>query len=187
MKRKRILTLIIVVLLIGVVLYCQPAKSKYLTFKEAYAIASREAKSWNIDALLLYSTSVDKLNETDELLNGKRKNWNFEFAIPESKSHYVVEIEAGNITFQQQLSGQVLKKVDLIVDSDILHDSTYFLISAQDNYNLLPGKSWANGYHFVVFKIDNKTTMTVYGTNDRGEIKKITFDMQTCEVIRQEE
>lgn len=174
---------ILALFFLGVVIYCQPAKSRFLSFEEAYTIASGEAREWDVDALLLYATSVDKLDETDELLNGKRKNWNFEFAIPGSKNHYAVEIESGEVTFQQQLSGQVLKKSDFVMDSEILHDSTYFLICAQKNYNLLPGGSWANGYHFVVFKLDTKPVMTVYGTSESGEIKKITYDMQTCEVI----
>ena len=54
---------------------------------------------------------------------------------------------------------------------------------AKENYGLLPGSDWAQGYHFVLENSGVALVLSVVGRNTDGSISRIYFNAKTGEVI----
>lgn len=184
MKNKSILLLplilIISIFTISVVNSNPPTKN--LSLKSAYELALEKATDWNMDAQLYSLTSVDNDDNIIEGLNGRRRYWNFQFGVTNSNNHLIITIHDGKIKNFVPTKGPNLKD-ELINLDDIKFDSIDILNKAKVQFNLLPGKQWAQGYHFTLNKIDNQVIMEVIGLDDNGYFTRISYDSFTGTLI----
>lgn len=71
-----------------------------------------------------------------------------------------------------------------IVDLNKIHfDSDKIVDKAKKEYNLLPGKGWAEGYHFVLRKLNSDPTVEVVGRDKKGRFIKIIFNARTGKFV----
>ncbi|MED4355026.1 hypothetical protein P9265_22400 [Schinkia azotoformans] len=157
---------------------------------EAYQIAFSVAKDWNKNAVLVSLTSVDDSNnrvKAAQGIQGKRKTWNIDFANPNSNSneHLFVTISEGVVKNKIQTKGPNIQE-KFIHSFNI--NSPEVVDSAIKDFNLLPGKEWAVGYHFKLEKIDNKTLITVVGLDPKNNFfTEINYDAVTGKLINVEQ
>ncbi len=62
-------------------------------------------------------------------------------------------------------------------------DSKEAVEKAKKDFNLKPGVTWANGYHFSIMNNGKQTFMTVTGLNAENRFTQIFYDLKTGECI----
>lgn len=67
---------------------------------------------------------------------------------------------------------------------DLALTSENAVFSAITDYNLLPGKDWAKGYHFVLRSFDNNIDFQVVGLGIDNKIIRIAFDGSTGNFVK---
>lgn len=158
--------------------------TKPLTLKEAYELSLKEAAKWNSKAALCFMTSVDNpvTENVFEGIDGKRRYWNFEYAVPNTNQHHIITIHDGQVVKSIDTKG-LNKNDDLIFSKDIALDSMEALDKAKKEFELKQGVGWAVGYHFVLNKIIDKNVLTVVGLDKYGHFSKINYNASTKELI----
>jgi hypothetical protein len=183
---KKILTVICVLLLFTLVSNNVFAKDEdnELTLKEAYTVALVKAKQWDSKAMLSYLGSVDNPDIGNKIdgSDGKRRYWNVLFTAPETNKALILTIhdkEFVNVVSTVGGTSGSHKKENLIVPEDIILDSPEALKIAKTTYKLKPGQNWAIGYHFNIYKTNNKAILEVVGLNEKNKFTQIYFDATT--------
>jgi hypothetical protein len=153
-----------------------------LSLMEAYRLALPQAKAWSTQAQLVLATSVDDSNKELAGTTGTRAKWNLLFANVTAEETLLVAVENGTIvkasTNKEKTMENTLVRPDLMKT-----DSKDVIEKARRDFNLQPGKEWANGYHFSIMNNGKQTYMTVTGLSAEGQFTQIFYDVQTGECI----
>jgi hypothetical protein len=158
-----------------------PVRSE-LSLMEAYHLALPQAKAWSTEAQLVLATSVDDGNKELAGTAGIRAKWNLLFANVAAEESLLIAVENGAIakasTNKEKTMENTLIRPDLMKT-----DSKDVIEKAKRDFNLQPGKEWANGYHFSIMNNGKQTYMTVTGLSAEGQFTQIFYDVQTGECI----
>lgn len=152
---------------------------------EAYKIANAEAIKWDKSARPYFITSVDDSTESVYVKgeDGKRNCWNFDFVVENSNKHLIITLRNKVVVNKIEAVSNV--NTDYIIDIENLWISTAkAVIIAKDNFGLLPGTDWAQGYHFVLENDGSVLILSVVGINADGDMSRVFFNAKTGKVIR---
>lgn len=73
---------------------------------------------------------------------------------------------------------------DYIINmSEVRVSTAEAVMEARDNFGLLPGNHWAQGYHLVLENDGSALTLSVIGVNHDGSMSRVLFNAKTGEVI----
>ncbi|NOU88582.1 hypothetical protein GC102_22915 [Paenibacillus sp. LMG 31460] len=155
-----------------------------ITLKEAYLLGLNKAKGWDPNAALIIMTSVDDKKEGSKGSNGKRRNWNLIFGVPETNKQLIITINDKDIINSKSNEDIIMKKSMIVSLEDIKVDSPEALKQTLEKHPIEPGKDWAEGHHFGLYKIEEsgKTAETVTGF-DNGKFTKIALDASKGELL----
>ncbi|MFJ7920525.1 hypothetical protein ACIQ6U_12270 [Lysinibacillus fusiformis] len=166
------------------------SENQELSIKQAIELAYPSAVKWNGNAQLLSAINID-LDKPGKGIgaNGKRKNWNISFGVPDTNKYFLVTIHDGVIDGLKDLTTEgtspYLKK-EFVGFDDIKYDSPDLLKKALKMGSIYPGKGWAKGYNFMLRKDTgtNIPLMLVIGWNsNQTEMKAAGFNVTTGEYI----
>lgn len=161
-----------------------------LSIKQAIELAYQSALKWNENAQLLDAINID-LDKPGKGIggNGKRKNWNISFGVPDTNKYFLVTIHDGKIDglndFTREGTSPYPKKEFIGID-DIKYDSPELLKKALEIGGVYPGKDWAKGYNFWLRKDieTNIPLMLVIGWNkNQTKMNAAGFNVTTGEYI----
>lgn len=163
-----------------------------LSIKQAIELAYPSALKWNKNAQLLDAINID-LDKPKKGIgaNGKRKNWNISFGVPNTNKHFLVTIHDGEIDGLNDLTTEGASpypKKEFVVLDDIKYDSPELLKKGLEMGSIYPGKDWAKGYNFMLRKDTRTNTpvMLIIGWNRvQTEMKAVGFNVTTGEYIPQ--
>lgn len=147
---------------------------------EAFEIASAEAVKWDASAQPYFITSVDDGIESEAVKgqDGKRHNWNFDFVVENTDKHLIITLHDKTVVSKTEAQSHTNR--ECIIDIKDLRISTAeAVITAREKYGLLPGKSWAEGYHFVLENHGSQLILSVVGRSEDGAMSRISFDAKT--------
>lgn len=162
----------------------QPNYDNSIDLSEAYKIAYEEAFRWNALAEPYFITSVDDPIESTHVKgeNGKRNYWNFDFVVESTSKHLIITMHDKTVVNKIEAKSNVDN--DYIINIEELSISTAEAVDiAKDDYGLLPGTDWAQGYHFVLEKEGPALILSVVGLNEKGIMSRVFFNAKTGEVI----
>lgn len=151
---------------------------------EAYKIASIEAKQWSSQAEPYFISSVDDPIKSEGIKgeNGRRNYWNFDFVVRDTNKHLIISVQDKTIVSKTEAESNVNN--DHIIDiREIRISSADAVDIAKENYGLLPGIGWAEGYHFVLENSGSAPVLSVVGRNEKGLMSRVFFNAKTGEVI----
>ena len=161
------------------------ASSKEFSLLEACRFAKEKAREeWSKDAEIYYVLSVDDREKESKSKgeHGKRRYWNVILAKPGTDDQMLYTIHNQKIVEKLALTEPVNN--ENIVDLNKIHfDSDKIVDKAKKEYNLLPGKGWAEGYHFVLRKLNSDPTVEVVGRDKKGRFIKIIFNARTGKFV----
>lgn len=183
---KRVLLMFILILLLFTFLCAskQPGNDDSVDLHEAYKIAYAEATKWDKLAEPYFITSVDDSIDYNAIKgeNGKRNYWNFDFVVADTNSHLIISVHDKAVVNKIEAESEV--NINYIMDIKKLRISTTEAVAiAKENYGLLPGSDWAQGYHFVLENSGVALVLSVVGRNTNGSISRIYFNAKTGEII----
>lgn len=162
-----------------------------LSIKQAIELAYPSALKWNKNAQLLDAINIDLDKKSGKTIggNGKRKNWNIAFGVPDTNKLFLVTIHNGKIdkiNYFTNNSSSPYPKKEFIQMKDIKFDSPELLKKALEMGSIYPGKDWAKGYNFMLRKDTerNINLILVIGWNsDQTKMKAVGFNITTGEYI----
>lgn len=184
MKKFLLIFCFILLLLIIVFAAKQPYSNGSADLLEAYKIASAQAIKWDKSAKPYFITSVDDSFESVFVKgeNGKRNCWNFDFVVENTNKHLIITIHSKVVINKIEAESNV--DSDHIINMDTICISTADAVKiAKENYGLLPGTDWAQGYHFVLENDGSVLILAVVGLNADGNMSRVFFNAMTGEVI----
>lgn len=184
MKRFWLLFSAILLLSIIILLFNKPHNNCAIDLFEAYKIANAEAVKWDKSAKPYFITSVDDPIESKFVKgeDGKRNYWNFDFVIEHTNKHLIVTVHDESIV--NKIEAESYVNNNYIINIEELRISTKeAILIAKENYGLLPGTQWAQGYHFVLENDGSVLILTVVGLNADGDLARVFFNAVTGEVI----
>ena len=161
-----------------------------LSIKKAIELAYPSAVKWNENAQLLDAINID-LDKSGKGIgaNGKRKNWNISFGVPDTNKYFLVTIHDGKIDGLNDLTTEgttPYPKKEFVAFEDIKYDSPDLLKKALEMGSIYPGKDWAKGYNFFLKKDTEKniSLLLVIGWNsNQTEMTSVGFNVTTGEYI----
>ncbi|MFA9377020.1 MAG: hypothetical protein ACERKZ_09750 [Lachnotalea sp.] len=159
-----------------------------LTLLDAYKKGYGVAHTLNKDSMLYTMTSADVEGQKEhyEGIKGIRNNWNIDFAVPDSTTHYIIQIENGKIIKTSKTVGVKKYKNELIASQDLLINSPEALKIAKKSFGIKKGKIWAIGYHYTVHKIKNQTCIIVTASDIDDQLTRITIDATAGNIVNAE-
>lgn len=166
-------------------------ENQELSIKQAIELAYSSALKWNKKAQLLDAINIDLDKKSEKPIggNGKRKNWNIAFGVPNTNKFFLVTIHNGKTDKLNDLTKKgdspYLKK-EFIQLKNINYDSPELLKKALEMGSIYPGKNWAKGYNFIISKDRerNITFISIIGWNsDQTKMKTVDFNVKTGEYI----
>ncbi|GFZ34021.1 hypothetical protein CSC2_45470 [Clostridium zeae] len=145
---------------------------------EAYQLALKDAKAWSKNAQLVIVTSVD--DDEKELAGntGIRRKWNLLFADVSKGETLLLSISDGSIT-KSSINKEKIIENNLINPDFMKIDSKDVIEKAKKEFQLKPGITWANGYHFSIMNNGNQTFITVTGLSGDNQFTQIFYDIKT--------
>ncbi|MGE7673163.1 hypothetical protein ACQKMV_06195 [Lysinibacillus sp. NPDC094403] len=166
-------------------------KHRELSIKQAIELAYPLALKWNKDVQLLQAINID-LDKPGKSIgsNGKRKNWNISFGVPDTNKYFLVTIHEGKVDHTSDLTGDdssPYPKKEFIQMKDIQYDSPELLKKALKMGSIYPGKDWAKGFNFMLRKDTEKNVnlLLVIGWNsDQTKMEAAGFNASTGEYIK---
>ncbi|SUA98633.1 hypothetical protein [Paenibacillus thiaminolyticus] len=150
------------------------SSSEEITLQEALELGMATAWEWDSSAVPFYLTSVDDESGPSSGHQGKRERWNLQVGTPDNK-RAVIAIRKGAIEGLYPGVGPFVE-THVINREEVVFDSPELLSRSKTEHDLLPGKDWANGYHFVLQVLDGKSTITVIGLDQALHQQKIVFE-----------
>lgn len=184
MMRKKLLPLGLILLLLITLFASRRSHNNSIALLEAYEIATAEAIKWDASAKPYFITSVDDSVKSYSVKgeDGTRSYWNFDFVVEGTDKHLIITIHNKSIVSRIEVESTV--NPDYIINIADLHISTADAVTiARNNYGLLPGIDWAQGYHFVLENDGVALILSVVGLDENGNMKRIHFNAKTGEVI----
>ncbi|WP_427110617.1 hypothetical protein [Lysinibacillus xylanilyticus] len=162
-----------------------------LTIKQAVELANPSALKWNKSAQLLQAINID-IDKPGKLIgsNGKRKNWNISFGVPDTNKYFLVTIHDGKIDQTSDVTGDgssPYPKKEFIQMNDMKYDSPELLQKALKMGSIYPGKDWAKGYNFMLIKDTERNVplLLVIGWNRaQTKMEAAGFNASTGEYIK---
>lgn len=158
-------------------------KINSLTLKEAYSLALTEAIRWCPQAKLCFLSSVDK-EQTDNTSgsDGKRRFWNLQFANSSNNQSLYLSVNDGQVINAGE-NTCYLKEDKCIQFDDVVIDSDNALDEVKSYTELIPGKVWAKGYNFSLYKSENNVYISVVGFNKSGYFTRIKIDAKNGGIL----
>lgn len=135
---------------------------------------------WDTRARLYLLSSVDDKLDGSKGINGKRTVWNMIFNVPEEKISIVVTVFNNSI---YKVSDPVKEEVEpdgfidvnnLRIDSDKIAD-----ISKKGDALIPVSAEFRQGFHYKLYRQDRDTVISIDGSNQHGEYKKIIYNATT--------
>jgi hypothetical protein len=71
---------------------------------------------------------------------------------------------------------QEIDRTQFINMDNLILTSENAVLSAINDYGLLPGQDWAKGYHFVLRSFDDEIDFQVVGLDDDNKILRLAFN-----------
>ncbi|ERI95436.1 hypothetical protein HMPREF1982_00179 [Clostridiales bacterium oral taxon 876 str. F0540] len=161
------------------------ASEKPLTLISAYKTAYHKAIKLDKNAKLITMTSGDNPEESTHDIgeDGKRRFWTLEFALPSKNEGVIITIRDAKIELVKEYRKDNINIKELLDNKEINFDSSDVLKKSKKTYNLLPGKGWAIGYHFILQKVNNMPTLSVLGVDLSGYKTNIQYNSLSGEEI----
>jgi len=135
------------------------------------------------------ATSVDELDAHNQGLDGRRSIWSFVFSKMNSDIQYWIRIRYNEIEWYDFIHQGKTIEEELIFLDDIIIDSPEALNIVLDLYNLKPGKNWARGHHFNLWRgVDENGDILegvlfgVTGFTEEGNFFRAQINLTTGEV-----
>lgn len=144
----------VLLLMVALLIFHQP-RSSSIDLLDAYEIANTEAVKWDASAKPYFITSVDDSVKSyfTKGADGTRNYWNFDFVVENTNRHFIITIY--NKTVVNKIEAESAVNPDYIFSlADLCISTSDAATIARNNYGLLPGIGWAQGYHFVLEKMD---------------------------------
>lgn len=160
-------------------------RSDAIDLREAYKIAAVEARKWDEATKPYFITSVDDPLKSPFVkgADGTRCYWNFDFVVEDTNRHFIVTIHNNTVVNRREAESTV--KSDYIIRITDFRISTADAVTiARKNYGLLPGKDWAQGYHFVLENDGSALILSVIGLDKNGSVARVRFNAKTGEVFQ---
>lgn len=160
-------------------------KNDCLTLNEALRIASNKATEWDSKSVLLSMTSVDNpaLTEKYDGHDGKRRYWNFQFAIPNTDKLLLITIHDGQVISSSEVKESNINENLFISQNEIKLTSQDAIKKCSSYFNIKPGVNWAAGYHFTLDKVDGKPILSIVCSDKEGYFSTISFNAKSGELI----
>ncbi|WP_237096867.1 hypothetical protein [Paenibacillus dendritiformis] len=179
MRKKIMVPIILFIAAVSTTVYLQESsplfsRSEEVTLQEALALGMEKALEWDGSAVPFYLTSVDDEFGTLSGEQGRRERWNLQVGTPDNK-RAVIAIRKGVVEGIYPGVGPFVD-THVIKREEVVFDSPELLTRSRAEHDLLPGKDWANGYHFVLQVLDGKATITVIGLDKASHQQKIVFE-----------
>lgn len=188
MSKKIMVLILLFIAAVITTLYFQASNStsthtEEVTLQEALELGMAKALEWDASAVPFYLTSVDDEFGSISGQQGRRERWNLQVGTPDNK-RAVIAIRKGDV---EGLYPGVGPFVDthVIKREEVVFDSPELLSRSRTEHDLLPGKDWANGYHFVLQVLDGKATITVIGLDKELHQQKIVFESSSSVTMNQ--
>lgn len=146
---------------------------KEITLIEAYKIGFNEVKKYDKEPQLLFLNSVDDERADGE--NGKRRNWQGVFALPNRNHDMVFVIEKGKLKKYTIIAASTEYRIK---DSDIQLDSDQALKKAIKQFKLKINPKedvFRHGYHFRLLRDAKNIFLSVRGRSN-GNYLEIYYD-----------
>lgn len=166
------------------------SEQQELSIKRAIEKAYPLAMIWNKNAALLQVINIDSDKPVEGLgANGKRKNWNILFGVPDTNYVFLVTIHNGKINGLNDLTRKGTSphpKSEFIKLDEIKYDSPELLKKALEMGDIYPGENWAKGYNFMLRKDTEKgipLLLVIGWNNDQTEMTSVDFNVKTGEYI----
>lgn len=154
------------------------ADAESIDLASAYKIALTEAKKWNSNAKTYFASSTDSdYSDVSQGIDGTRKAWTFVFVIENPDTCFNVFIKNGKIDHTQEVVSAFNK--DLVLPEGELKISSQEAVGIVREEGLLPSENWAVGYHFALKNVDGELCLTVIGSNENKEMKRINVNAST--------
>ena len=182
---KRLLSFgVVLLILVFFVFLHVPQDCNAVDLFEAYQIAHSEALNWDAAAKPYFITTVDDNIKSSTIIGevGKRNYWNFVFVIVNTNRHLIITLH--DKTIVNKIETESYTNNDYIINmSEVCVSTAEAVMEARDNFGLLPGVEWAQGYHFVLENDGSALTLSVIGVNHDGTMSRVLFNANTGEVI----
>ncbi|MCL1698355.1 MULTISPECIES: hypothetical protein [unclassified Lysinibacillus] len=169
----------------------QADEQQELSIVEAIELANPAALKWDKSAQLLMAINIDLDKPWTSIgSNGKRKNWNILFGVPDTNKSYVVTIHEGKIDHSDDYTvdgTSPYPKKEFIQINDIKYDSPEMLKKARSMGYIYPGKDWGKGYNFMLSKDterDIPLLIVIGWNNDQTKMEAAGFNASTGEYIQ---
>lgn len=144
------------------------------SMKEAVHLGLTRAKAWDSRAALISATSVDdRETEWNKGRDGRRSDWNLIYGVPNTDKSLIVSIRKHQI--QEKEIRDTFYAEDSIQICEIVVNSPELVRKAIKKYHLKPGITWAEGYHFILFKSKGTPFFAVVGRDQENRHTKIYF------------
>ena len=161
-----------------------------LSIKRAIEKAYPLAMIWNKNAAILQAINIDSDKPVEGLgANGKRKNWNIIFGVPDTNYVFLITIQNGKINGLNDLTRKGTSPHspnEFIKLDEIKYDSPELLQKALEMGDINPGKNWAKGYNFLLRKDTEKDIpllLVIGWNNDQTKMTSVDFNVKTGEYI----
>lgn len=184
MNKRRLSFGAVLLILVFFIFLQVPHNCNAVDLFEAYKIAYAEALNWDASAKPYFITTVDDNIESSSIKgeDGKRNYWNFDFVIENTNRHLIITLH--DKTIVNKIKTESYTNNDYIINmSEVCVSTADAVIIARDDYGLLPGVDWAQGYHFVLENDGSALTLSVIGVNHDGTMSRVFFNAKTGEVI----
>lgn len=185
--KKYIKFIPIVLILIIILCFFQTnyeTNRKLLSFEDAYLKAERIALEWNPNSLLYSAGSVD-LDNNKNYKYDKRAGWNFHFSFNNSNEHCIIEIKNGQVYCVNYIESDYVSEDKLINREEIKITFRKVLKQAIKDFSLKPGKNWAIGYHYQIYKDNAVPMIAVIGVNSMKMQQRIYYNSNTGKYIKE--
>ncbi|MCL4488158.1 MAG: hypothetical protein M1570_08515 [Chloroflexi bacterium] len=146
-----------------------------LSLHEAYQTGLKTASRWDSSAKLYELNSTDSgedpaLPEDKRGLGGRRVSWNLDFVVPGTDRHLYLEVRGGQVVNQTALRGP-------LGDSSFEADEVMGIRADEAvarSKELQPGRKWATGYQYRLFKDAADAILVIRGRDSQGAGKAYT-------------
>jgi len=183
LKSKFLLAGIIFIFALLCVYFLFASTDKSMDILEALRFSSAEAKKWSGNAEPYFITSVDEDTSTWHTgENGERRYWNLFYGIPGTDRMLIITIHDKKIVHFVPVENPAGDASYIEIDKLKL-SSKDALKKATALYGLLPGRTWARGYHFTMESYDGYPVLTVVGLNTEKKMTRMFFNAITGEII----
>ncbi|MBE7467762.1 MAG: hypothetical protein HS114_01300 [Anaerolineales bacterium] len=160
-----------------------------LFLSEAYRLGLDVALNWNSSAKLYAMLSTDQGEDPDvpdvkRGLDGRRISWNLDFVIPETERHLLLEVRSGQVVNQTEVQGP--HGDNFFEEKEVMAIQTADNLQIAKQQGLRPGRAWATGYHYRLFKDGKVPILVIRGDDDQGNQAIVSIDLEKKQVAEKQ-